>query len=39
MELGDLVPAFALPDTEGAEQRAPLDAAPPATVLTVTCQH
>ena len=38
-QLGDTVPAFALPDTDGAEHRAPLPDAPPATVLTVTCLH
>jgi peroxiredoxin len=37
--LGDVVPAFALPDTAGAVHRAPLDEAPPATVLVVTCLH
>src|SRR5918997_3006073 len=37
--LGDPVPPFALPDTEGGEHAAPLDEAPPATVLTVTCLH
>jgi peroxiredoxin len=37
--LGDTVPAFALPDTDGHEHRAPLDDAPPATVLVVTCLH
>jgi peroxiredoxin len=38
-QLGDTVPAFALPDTEGAEHRVPAAPAPPATVLVVTCQH
>jgi peroxiredoxin len=38
-QLGDTVPAFALPDTSGGEHRAPLDEAPPATVLVVTCMH
>jgi len=37
--LGDRVPAFALPDTEGAEHRVPGDDASPATVLIVTCNH
>ncbi len=37
--LGDTVPAFGLPDTEGRRHSAPLDEAPPATVLTVTCMH
>jgi len=39
MQLGDGVPAFALPDTEGAEHRVPLADAPPATVLVVTSMH
>jgi peroxiredoxin len=39
MKPGDTVPSFALPDTEGVEHRAPLDEAPPATVLVVTCMH
>src|SRR4051794_22463025 len=39
LRLGDTVPAFALPDTEGAEHRVPLAEAPPATVLVVTCLH
>jgi peroxiredoxin len=39
ISIGDPVPAFALPDTDGAEHRAPLDDAPPATVLVVTCNH
>jgi peroxiredoxin len=38
-QLGDTVPAFALPDTHGAEHRVPAAPAPPATVLVVTCQH
>jgi peroxiredoxin len=37
--LGDVVPAFSLPDTDGHEHAAPLDEAPPATVLVVTCLH
>src|SRR3954447_6721332 len=37
--LGDRVPAFALPDTEGTEHRVPAADAPPATVLVVTCNH
>jgi peroxiredoxin len=37
--LGDPVPAFALPDTEGTEHRVPLEDAPPATVIVVTCNH
>src|SRR4051794_25551845 len=39
LRLGDTVPAFALPDTEGAEHRVPLAEAPPATVLVVSCLH
>lgn len=35
--IGDPVPPFSLPDTEGAEHSVPLDAA--ATVLVVTCMH
>ncbi|MDQ3849011.1 MAG: thioredoxin family protein [Actinomycetota bacterium] len=37
--LGDVAPAFALPDTEGVEHAVPADPAPPATVLVVTCNH
>jgi peroxiredoxin len=37
--LGDAVPAFTLPDTEGAEHTVPAPQAPPATVLVVTCNH
>ena len=37
--LGDPVPAFTLPDTEGAEHAVPADDAPAATVLVVTCNH
>jgi len=37
--LGEPVPAFSLPDTEGAEHAVPLPEAPPATVLVVTCNH
>jgi peroxiredoxin len=37
--IGDLVPSFELPDTAGALHRAPLDDAPPATVVVVTCNH
>jgi peroxiredoxin len=39
MTLGDPVPPFTLPDTEGAEHSSPLDEAPAATVLVVTCMH
>jgi peroxiredoxin len=38
-ELGDPVPAFTLPDTEGTAHSVPADPAPPATVLVVTCNH
>src|SRR3954471_20242604 len=37
--IGDTVPPFALPDTEGAEHEVPAVDAPPATVLVVTCNH
>src|SRR5919206_4115892 len=37
--LGDTVPAFSLPDTEGVEHAVPAADAPPATVLVVTCNH
>ena len=38
-EIGDPVPAFSLPDTDGLEHSVPLADAPPATVLVVTCNH
>ena len=38
-ELGAEVPAFELPDTDGAMHAVPAPDAPPATVLVVTCQH
>lgn len=38
-KLGDAVPAFVLPDTEGAEHRVPAPDAPAATVIVVTCNH
>lgn len=38
-ELGERVPSFALPDTEGATHAVPAEPAPPATVLLVTCNH
>lgn len=38
-ELGDPVPPFSLPDTEGTAHPVPADPAPPATVLVVTCNH
>ena len=37
--IGDEVPAFALPDTDGVEHAVPQDPAPSATVLVVTCNH
>ena len=37
--IGDPVPPFTLPDTEGGEHSEPLGDAPPATVLVVTCMH
>jgi len=37
--LGDPVPAFTLPDTDGATHGVPLEDAPAATVLVVTCNH
>ena len=37
--LGDTVPAFSLPDTDGTEHAVPAEPAPPATVLLVTCNH
>lgn len=37
--LGDTVPTFALPDTDGVAHAVPGDPAPPATVLVVTCNH
>jgi peroxiredoxin len=39
LRLGDTVPAFVLPDTDGVEHHVPRDEAPPATVLVVTCLH
>jgi peroxiredoxin len=38
-EIGDHIPAFELPDTRGAVHAAPLDEAPPATVVVVMCNH
>ena len=38
-QLGDTVPAFTLPDTDGAEHPVPLAEAPPATALVFTCLH
>lgn len=37
--LGDVVPAFALPDTEGLVHAIPADPAPAATVIVVMCNH
>jgi peroxiredoxin len=37
--IGDPVPPFTLPDPEGERHSVPLDPAPPATVLVVTCNH
>ena len=37
--LGDPVPEFALPDTDGVTHAVPQDPAPAATVLVVTCNH
>jgi peroxiredoxin len=37
--IGDPVPPFALPDTEGEEHAVPLESPPAATVLVVTCNH
>jgi peroxiredoxin len=39
LALGDPVPAFSLPDTEGSAHAVPAAEAPPATVLVVTCNH
>jgi peroxiredoxin len=39
LRLGDTVPAFTLPDTDGTEHRVPPADAPAATVLIVTCLH
>jgi peroxiredoxin len=37
--IGDPVPGFALPDTDGVAHAVPQDPAPAATVLVVTCNH
>jgi peroxiredoxin len=37
--IGDPVPPFSLPDTDGVAHVVPQDPAPPATVLVVTCNH
>src|SRR5919106_4918461 len=39
LQLGDPVPGFQLPDTDGAGLHFPLTEPPPATVLVVTCLH
>jgi peroxiredoxin len=39
MNIGDPVPPFTLPDPEGEQHAVPLDPAPAATVLLVTCNH
>ena len=38
-DLGDPAPDFTLTDTEGASHGVPVDPAPPATVIVVTCNH
>jgi peroxiredoxin len=37
--IGDPVPPFTLPDPDGEQHAVPLDPAPAATVLVVTCNH
>jgi peroxiredoxin len=37
--IGDPVPPFSLPDTDGDAHAVPLTDAPPATVIVVTCNH
>ena len=37
--LGDTAPSFSLPDTDGVEYALPMEPAPPATVVVVTCNH
>ena len=37
--IGDPVPPFSLPDTDGVAHAVPLDPAPSATVIAVTCNH
>lgn len=39
LALDDPIPPFALPDTEGREHAVPAETPPPATVVTVTCNH
>jgi hypothetical protein len=38
-EIGDPVPPFSLPDTDGVAHAVPQDPAPAATVIAVTCNH
>src|ERR1044072_6525377 len=38
-EIGDAVPPFTLSDTEGVEHSVPIDDAPDATVVIMTCSH
>ena len=37
--IGDPMPSFSLPDTDGVDHAAPVEPAPAATVLIVTCMH
>jgi len=37
--IGDPVPPFSLPDTDGVAHAVPQDPAPSATVIAVTCNH
>ena len=37
--IGDPVPPFSLPDTDGVAHAVPQDPAPAATVIAVTCNH
>jgi peroxiredoxin len=39
LPLGSPLPSFSLPDTEGGTESAPLDDAPPVTVVIFTCNH
>jgi peroxiredoxin len=39
MNLGDPVPSFTLPDTDGNAHTVPLATAPAATAIVVTCNH
>ena len=38
-EIGDAIPTFELPDTDGGTHAAPLEDAPSATVVVVMCNH